>query len=288
VIAKNGIKIHKNTFLIFILFLAFFACNNQGFETAQNGLRFKFHTHHPQNQKVKKYDVVNVKMNYRTRDSLLYDGGNEIIPFQIDPYFEGDLMEGIMMMHLNDSATFIINTSDFFLKMMDYDQIPEHAQGSDELFFDIKLVEIRPETKALKAKRLEIENRKKSEQAKIEAYISSEKILEKPTNSGLYIIITREGDGKEAINNKKVKVHYTGFLLDGTVFDSSSERGIPASFTLGFGEVISAWDEAIPGMKQGTRARIITPSAMAYGEKSRNGVEPYSPLIFDIEIIEVE
>lgn len=285
---KNRIIIIKKSFLIFLLFLAFAACNNQSFEKTQNGLKYKFHSHHPENQKVEKYDVVNVKMNYRTADSVLYNGGNEIIPFQIDPYFKGDLMEGIMMMHLDDSATFIINTSDFFLKMMGYEKIPDHAQDSEELFFDIKLVEIRPETEALKQRRLEIEKRKESELEKIGAFIKKNKITEKPSASGLYIIEKQEGKGKFVSAGSRVKVHYTGMLLDGTVFDSSIKRGVPASFTLGNGDVIAAWDEAIQGMKQGAKAKLIVPSKLAYGDKSRKGLEPYTPLIFDIEIIEVE
>ena len=107
------------------------ACAHKSdFEKAPSGLRYKFHKQHPENPKVKLYDVVKVQMNYRTVDSVLYDGGNETIPFQIDPVYDGDLMEGIMMMHLNDSATFLLNTSDFFLKMMNYDVVPPHASDS--------------------------------------------------------------------------------------------------------------------------------------------------------------
>lgn len=227
-------------------------------------------------------------MNYRTSDSVLYDGGNETIPFQINPIYDGDLMEGIMMMHLNDSATFVLNTSDFFLKMMNYEVIPEHARDVEELFFDIKLVEIRPETPALRERRVNLEKRKQEEQAKIKAWIERENITQSPTANGLYAIVMHEGDGPVASLNSKVKVHYDGKRLDGSLFDSSRKRGQPVSFMVGAGEVLAAWDEAIPGMKQGTRVRLITPSKLAYGEKSRNGIEPYTPLIFDIEIIEVK
>lgn len=258
------------------------------FDKTPSGLRYKFHKQHPDNPKVELYDVVKVQMNYRTADSVLYIGGNTTIPFQIDPVYEGDLMEGIMMMHLNDSATFLLNTSDFFLKMMNYDVIPPHARDSKELYFDIKVVEVRPETEALKKRRLELEERKNTEMQKIASYLLKNNITAEPAFDGLYIIETQEGSGPVAAINSEVKVHYTGKLLDGTVFDSSHKRGVPVSFTLGKGEVIPAWDKGIAGMKQGAKALLIASSALAYGDKERNNVKPYTPLIFDIEIIEVK
>lgn len=227
-------------------------------------------------------------MNYRTGDTVLYDGGSETIPFQIDPVYEGDLMEGIMMMHLDDSATFLLNTSDFFLKMMNYDVIPPHASGSEEMFFDIKVVEVRPETEALKRRRLDLEERKNTEVQKIKSYLLKNDITAKPTSDGLYIIPMEAGSGPVASINSILKVHYTGRLLDGTVFDSSRERNIPVSFTLGKGEVIPAWDKGLAGMKQGAKATLITPSELAYGDTERNNIKPYTPLVFDIEIIEVK
>jgi len=265
------------------------ACADKSdFEKAPSGLRYKFHQQYSENPKVKLYDVVKVQMNYRTSDTVLYDGGNETIPFQIDPVYEGDLMEGIMMMHLNDSATFLLNTSDFFLKMMNYDVVPPHALDSEELYFDIKVVEVRPETEALKKRRLELEERKNTEQQKIESYLLKNNSTAEPTSDGLYIIKLEAGSGPAAANNSVVKVHYTGKLLDGTVFDSSRERNVPVSFTLGKGEVIPAWEKGLAGMKQGAQARLITPSGLAYGDKERNNIKPYTPLVFDIEIIEIK
>jgi FKBP-type peptidyl-prolyl cis-trans isomerase len=286
---KQKVIQHQKPYILILLILIIAACSNtDGFKSTDSGLQYKFHSQNPENPKVKLYDVVKVQMNYRTEDSLLYEGGKQAIPFQIDPVYDGDLMEGIMLMHLEDSATFLIGASDFFLKMMGYEKVPDHAANVDDLYFDIKVVEIRPETEALKRQRLDMENRKKSEPQKIRDYVQKNDISVKPTSTGLYIITMKEGSGPEAKVGSKVKVHFTGKLLNGNVYDSSRKRGLPVSFKLGAGEVIAAWDEALVGMNQGTEIQLIVPSSLAYGDKQRAGVGPYSPLVFDIELIEVK
>lgn len=275
--------------ILLLSLVLFSACaGNDGFEETKSGLKYKFYSHHPDQPQVQLYDVVKVRMNYRTEDSVLYRGGNRSIPFQIDPVYDGDLMEGLMMMHLDDSATFIQKTADFFLKMMKYEAIPPHAQGVGQLYFDIRVIEIRPETAAIKARRLDMEKRENTEAGKISKYVADQNITQQPTESGLYIIIQKEGNGPVATTGSKVKVHYTGKMLNGKVFDTSADRGKPVSFTLGENEVIPAWDQALAGMKQGTKAELIVPSKLAYGGARRNNIEPFTPLIFDIELIEVK
>ncbi|HRW68136.1 FKBP-type peptidyl-prolyl cis-trans isomerase, partial [Lentimicrobium sp.] len=89
------------------------------------------------------------------------------------------------------------------------------------------------------------------------------------------------------VAGKTVKVHYTGTLLDGTKFDSSVDRGQPFEFVLGQGQVIQGWDEGIAMMKKGGKARLIIPSAIAYGENGRMPtIPPSATLIFDVELID--
>jgi peptidylprolyl isomerase len=85
-----------------------------------------------------------------------------------------------------------------------------------------------------------------------------------------------------------VKVHYTGKLLDGTKFDSSVDRGEPFGFTLGKGQVIKGWDEGIGLMNVGGKATLIIPSSIAYGDRDMGTIPPYSTLVFDVELLEVE
>jgi FKBP-type peptidyl-prolyl cis-trans isomerase FkpA len=82
------------------------------------------------------------------------------------------------------------------------------------------------------------------------------------------------GEGAEAVAGKKVKVHYTGYLTDGTKFDSSVDRNDPFEFKLGAGQVIQGWDEGFAGMKVGGKRKLTIPSHMGYGARGAGGVIP--------------
>ncbi len=97
------------------------------------------------------------------------------------------------------------------------------------------------------------------------------------------------GSGPEAVKGKRIKVHYTGTLTDGSKFDSSVDRGEPFTFTLGAGEVIKGWDEGFAGMKVGGKRKLTIPYPMAYGEMGRPPKIPAkATLIFDVELLGVE
>ena len=96
------------------------------------------------------------------------------------------------------------------------------------------------------------------------------------------------GSGSEATTGKMVKVHYTGWLLDGTKFDSSVDRNEPFSFSLGGGQVIKGWDQGVAGMKVGGKRKLVIPGDMAYGAQGYPGViPPNATLVFDVELLDV-
>lgn len=105
----------------------------------------------------------------------------------------------------------------------------------------------------------------------------------------LKITDVKVGKGPEAVDGKKVTVHYTGTLENGTKFDSSKDRGTPFPFILGSGMVISGWEKGVLGMKEGGVRKLVIPSHLAYGERSVGGViPPNSTLLFEIELLKVE
>ncbi|MBF0804848.1 MULTISPECIES: FKBP-type peptidyl-prolyl cis-trans isomerase [unclassified Neisseria] len=105
---------------------------------------------------------------------------------------------------------------------------------------------------------------------------------------GLIIEDIETGSGKEAVKGKEITVHYTGWLEDGTQFDSSLERRQPLTITLGAGQVIAGWDEGFGGMKEGGKRRLTIPPEMGYGTRGAGGIiPPNATLVFEVELLKV-
>jgi FKBP-type peptidyl-prolyl cis-trans isomerase len=106
------------------------------------------------------------------------------------------------------------------------------------------------------------------------------------TSSGLQYVILQEGTGDGVTAGKKVTVHYTGWLTNGTKFDSSLDRGRPFDFNLGVGQVIKGWDEGVQGMKVGEKRKLMIPSALGYGARGAGGaIPPNADLIFEVTLL---
>lgn len=108
------------------------------------------------------------------------------------------------------------------------------------------------------------------------------------TGTGLKYIRLNKTEGAQPKTGTNVSVHYTGYLKDGTIFDSSISRGEPITFPLGTGRVIKGWDEGISYLKVGEKARLLIPYQLAYGEHGAGSmIPPRTDLIFDVELVKV-
>lgn len=140
--------------------------------------------------------------------------------------------------------------------------------------------------KAEQAKLLE-EGKKNKEEG--DAFLAENKAKEgvMTTDSGLQYMVMKEGNGEKPGPTSKVKVHYHGTLIDGTVFDSSVDRGEPSSF--GVNQVIKGWTEGLQLMNIGSKYKFFIPSDLAYGANPRPGgvIKPNSALIFEVELLEI-
>jgi len=109
------------------------------------------------------------------------------------------------------------------------------------------------------------------------------------TADGLKYEVLRQGNGPEAKAGQTVAVHYTGWLTNGTKFDSSVDRGQPFDFQLGAGQVIKGWDEGVAGMKVGEKRKLTIPSNLGYGDRGAGAtIPPGATLIFDVELLGIQ
>ena len=112
--------------------------------------------------------------------------------------------------------------------------------------------------------------------------------LQPATADGLQYADIKAGCGATATSGQSVTVQYTGWLTDGTMFDTSRQSGrTPFQFTLGAGQVIRGWDEGVAGMKVGGKRRLVIPPSLGYGAQGQGSIPPNSTLIFDVELLSV-
>ncbi len=126
--------------------------------------------------------------------------------------------------------------------------------------------------------------------SEIKEFLKANNLNATRTNSGLYYVITNEGNGANAAPGDEVTMNYTGMFLDGKKFDSNIDSAFnhvsPFKFTLGRGQVIRGWDEGVALLKKGSKAKLILPSAIAYGANGTGGIPGNSVLQFDVELVE--
>jgi FKBP-type peptidyl-prolyl cis-trans isomerase len=193
--------------------------------------------------------------------------------------------EGIALLHVGDIAVLTIpSTLGYGERAMG--KIPANAT----LVFEVELMDIKAAPKPWDVKGLKVDST-----ADGLKYIIVRKGGEKTTKTekGKTVTVTEKTETApvKAENGKKVSVHYSGYLGDGTwkMFDSSVQRGQPIEFTLGTGQVIKGWDEGIGLMHVGDKMRLIIPYQLAYGEGGRPPIIPAkATLIFDVELMDVE
>lgn len=173
--------------------------------------------------------------------------------------------EGIAMLHKGEKATLTIPGNLGYGERGYPPIIPQNAT----LIFDVELLDF---TEAVVPKPYDV---------------SGKDTLS--TASGLkYVMIQKNPSGVQAVSGKSVSVHYSGYLLDGKLFDSSVERGEPITFGLGMGHVIAGWEEGIALLKTGEKARLIIPYNLAYGEGGQGPIPPKATLVFDVELVDVK
>lgn len=283
----------RNLILIVMAITLVSACKNDSFEQTETGLRYQFFTKND-GRKPKVGDIIFVHMlGVNSKDSALFDTYKMGQPFNIsimEPTFKGSLEEGFMMMAQGDSAVFLINADSLYTRTFQR-PVPEYVEKGSDIKFTLKMMEIYSQEEMNKKMQKEAEEKQAAEAKAIESYKAAHADAKMETTaSGLmYEVVKANPKGRAVKDGDSVSVHYTGTLLDGTVFDSSVERGEPITFPAGKGMVIPGWDEAIKLMKEGEKFKLLIPSRIAYGERGAGPkIPPFSTLLFDVELVKVK
>lgn len=265
----------------------------KGYKQTENGLYYRFEQQDKNAQQVQEGDVLVGEMTIRLDTTVLRTnvGRTERLMPAI-PTYDGVLHEGILMMHLGDKATFAIE-ADSMAKFMQPNQMPpmyEKGKGM-KFYYEINLQDIvtKDEFAAEQANyEAEMEKARTEEPELIANYVKENNIKAQPNANGLYVIVKKQGKGTKVAVGRQVAIHYTGRLIDGTVFDSSVGNE-PLSYVVGQMGLIRGWEEGVMGQPEGTQLQLIIPSAMGYGPQGAGQmIPPYSTLIFDLDIVSVK
>jgi peptidylprolyl isomerase len=161
-------------------------------------------------------------------------------------------------------------------------------QPYTSLHYELEIVDIQTPAQHEANKKAEAQKMQSEESRLLGKYLAESGISTKPQASGLIYIERQKGTGPRAISGNKVQVHYIGKLLDGSIFDSSYDRGQPFEFTLGRKAVIDGWDEGIALMNESGKATLVIPSKLAYKDRGAGDrIPPYATLIFEVELVKI-
>jgi FKBP-type peptidyl-prolyl cis-trans isomerase len=270
---------------------------------------YKIHTDKA-GETIKEGDFIAFKAIEKTEgDSVLYssyDYDRPSLMVKEKSVFKGDLFAALSLLSEGDSATFKINIDSMVQKMgrpMPSDTTKKY------LVYTVKIDKVIPKgnlndslfrVKIDAYLKAEMDIAKTSEVKKIKAYVASKSLKPTVSASGLNYVITTEGSGAKANPGDTVLVNYTGMFLSGKVFDTSlpevaKKSGTfnpqrpyePLKLPVGMNSSIPGFEEGLMLLTKGAKATLILPSSLAYGEQGNQGIPPYSPLIFEIEMVNI-
>jgi len=264
-----------------------FSQNFPGFSKTKTGLYYKIYKTSNDTVTPRTGNYVIFDMLYHGKshgkDSVFYNTKRQDRPAPVKfilppPDFKGDLNEGIVMLSKGDSGVFLVRADSLFFKTFKMRQIPKGIDSNEYFHFHVHLLSFQT-----------IESLIADEQTQIKKYVEDNNITVKPTELGLYIIETSVGTGTKIDSGCQVRMNYKISVLDGTEIFSSFDRPRPMNFEYGRPVDTRGFQLGISTLRQGSKARFIVPSALAFGMNGNGSlVAPYQPIIYDVDIIDVK
>ncbi len=263
--------------------------NYSDFKKTKTGLIYKFHRMND-GATLTKNDVVEIEMNYFVNDSLLFSSQNYPRQFKMpveESIFAGDFYEGLSMMHVGDSASFVVRADSTFVKLWKRSAVG--IKSTDKVRFDISIISKEDRDKFAKT----LYEKKKSQAEKsrndFQIYLSDNQIYETPRPSGLIMVPIIKGYGPKATSGDMVRVHINATLIDGTSYMSTRTVDKPELLTLSNlpESYPRGLDEALHQMREGDVTKVIIPYNLAFGQEERPGVPPFANFVFEVEVLEL-
>lgn len=260
-----------------------------GFEQTDNGVYYKVHYKGNDTVHAKETDWVTLLMDYRLEDTVLFRSSmlKEPLQFQmIKPMFEGDLYEGLELMGENDSMTFVIVADSFFYKTAMLKDLPPGVKPGSLMYYDVKLKELITNEEYLTRIEQEKEKLRQKEMAELQEYIVAQQITALPLESGLYYIPLNKSNGRVADTGEMCQIYLKVKKLDGTVlFDNFGKQ--PMDIELGKEFDTQGLMEGISMLPLGGKAQLIVPSSIGVGEKGKDGVDQFTTLIYEVQLLQI-
>ena len=225
---------------------------------------------------------IDYRMAIASNDSILAETFTKNQPVTVPASHRS--FNGVFKQMKKGDRVAIVIMADSFYKYTINSPLPPYIKSTDSLSFFIKVHDIMNEEEfAAKEYAKEVE-KTREDSIRFVNYVSMYQRV-KRTSSGLHYVLTAPGTGKQATKGSKVTVKYRGYLMSGKVFESNMQG---FTFTLGGKDVINGWNEGVLLMREGARYKFIIPPHLAYGGSGADIIDPFTSIVFDIELISVE
>lgn len=299
----------KNWKYLAVIAIGFASCKG-GFKQGDGGMLYNI-VDHKSSTTIKEGDFVSLQGVIKTEgDSLLsstYEMGRPSALMMPKPQFKGDLPSALLLLGEGDSA--IVKTNiDTMLKRTPGQQKPPF-KGKYIVYY-VKIEKVIPKGKSTDAAFQETiknyfktvsDKAKAEEPAKMKAYIDNNKLNVTKTTSGLNYVITQQGTGAKLAAGDTAVISYIGKFTNGKVFETNIKEEAmknkatyqpmnpykPARFAVGVKQVIPGWDEGLLLLNKGAKATFVIPSNLAYGEQGGGPIAPFTPLVFDVTVVDI-
>jgi FKBP-type peptidyl-prolyl cis-trans isomerase len=271
-----------------------FAQTPEGFTVDKSGVIYRVEKSNLDGKPITEGTIVHGHYSVTFGDSLIFD--NSSMPagpmfgaMAANRAFKGDLIDGLFLMKEGETYTFAF-TYDSIKKVQ---QVPPFFKENEYAYYKVEITkaqsmeEFQKEQDSIRKEQIRIsDSLQMVELDRVMEYLKANQISNIPFDE-IYYKKLSSGSGEKPQANDQVKVHYTGKFLDGKVFDSSVQRNEPISFTIGKGQMIKGFEIGVKLMQKGEKAVIVIPSALAYGGRQRGEIPPYSPLVFELELVDI-